>query len=270
MQYLSEEHLARIKLEAPDRVEKILRALETIQPKQYVCYRTCGPITIDGHLDEPSRKKAPWTDLFGHIEVVGNIPYLATRAKMLWDDQYFYVGADLEDPDCWGTLTKRDSVICGKDTDFEVFIDPDGDAMNYMELEINVLNCVWDLLLDYPHQRNGNPRNEWDWKGIRSAVQVNGTLNAPWIVDKGWTLELAFDWESMAPQAIGVSCPPKHGDQWRVNMSRVQRNREQTLTGCDWTWSCQGIYNMHVPEMFGYVQFSETAVGTGFDEFIEK
>ena len=269
MRKLSEEHLERIKLEEPERVEKIFRALETITPPGYVCYRTCGPMVIDGHLDEPSWKKAPWTDFFGHLEVPGRIPHLATRAKMLWDDDYFYVGADLEDPDVWGTLTRRDSAICGEDTDFEVFIDPDGDAMNYMELEINALNCVWDLLLDQPHHRRGDPRNEWDWEGLKTAVQVNGTLNAPWIEDKGWTIEIAFDWESMAPQAIGVSCPPGHGDQWRVNMSRVHRDREKTFIH-DWTWACQGIGSMHVPEMYGYVQFSETVVGTGVDEFVKK
>ena len=36
---------------------------------------------------------------------------------MLWDDEYFYVGADLEDLDVWGALTARDSTICGSDTD---------------------------------------------------------------------------------------------------------------------------------------------------------
>lgn len=56
-------------------------------------------------------------------------------------------------------------------------------------------------------------------------IVVDGTLNAPWIEDKGWTIEMAFDWKSMAPQCIGVSYPPKHGDQWRVNMSRMHRER---------------------------------------------
>ena len=242
-------------------MEKILRAIETNQPAQYVCYRTCGPIVVDGHLDVPSWKKAPWTGLFGHIEDPENIPLLATRAKMLWDDEYFYVGADLEDSDCWGTLTKRDASVCAEDTDFEVFIDPDGDALNYMEFEINVLNCPWDLLLKRPWHRGGQGQTEWDWKGLKTAVQVDGTLHAPWIIDKGWTVEIAFDWESMAPQAIGMSCPPKHGDQWRVNMSRLLRDRERTW-GFDWTWSCVGIYSMHVPEMYGFVQFSDKVVGT--------
>ena len=38
----------------------------------------------------------------------------------------------------------------------------------------------------------------------------------------------------------------------------------------DWTWSCQGLGSMHVPEMYGYVQFSDTVVGTAVDEFVAK
>ena len=53
-------------------------------------------------------------------------PRFRTRAKMLWDDQFFYVAAELEEPHVWATLTKHDSVIF-HDNDFEIFIDPDGD-----------------------------------------------------------------------------------------------------------------------------------------------
>ena len=67
MRKLTEEHLERIRREPPQDVDKILRAIETITPRHYLCYRTAGPITIDGRLDEPSWQKAPWTDLFVHI-----------------------------------------------------------------------------------------------------------------------------------------------------------------------------------------------------------
>ena len=83
MQKISEEHRRRIEQDNPEQVEKTLRAIATINPRRYVCYRTCGPILIDGHLDEPSWKKAPWTELFGQIEEPDRIPHLATRAKML-------------------------------------------------------------------------------------------------------------------------------------------------------------------------------------------
>ena len=65
---------------------------------------------------------------------------------MLWDDQFFYVGAELEEPHVWATLTERDSVIF-HDNDFEVFIDPDGDTHLYYELEMNASaptgTCSW-------------------------------------------------------------------------------------------------------------------------------
>ena len=60
---------------------------------------------------------------------------------MLWDDDYFYIGAELREPHVWGTLTAHDSVIF-HDNDFEVFIDPNGDNHEYYEFEINALGTV--------------------------------------------------------------------------------------------------------------------------------
>ena len=37
---------------------------------------------------------------------------------------------------------------------------------------------------------------------------------------------------------------------------------------CDnWVWSPQGEINMHIPEMWGQVQFSQITVGCGEEEF---
>ena len=115
-----------------------------------------APIQIDGRLDEDAWKTAPWTDPF--VDIEGDVrprPRFQTRAKMLWDDTYFYVAALLEEPHVWGTLTKHDSVIF-HDNDFEIFIDPDGDNHEYYEIEINALNTEWDLFLKKPY-RDGGP-----------------------------------------------------------------------------------------------------------------
>ena len=77
-----------------------------IVPKTYTCYRACGPIAIDGKLNDPSWIRAPRTDLFVDIEGdLKPIPRFGTRAIMVWDDEYFYIAADMEEPDVWGTLT---------------------------------------------------------------------------------------------------------------------------------------------------------------------
>ena len=55
--------------------------MKTIAPKGYVCYRTTGPIQMDGRLDEPAWQHAPWTDDFADIEGdARSRPRLRTRA----------------------------------------------------------------------------------------------------------------------------------------------------------------------------------------------
>ena len=247
------------------------------KPRQYLCYRTPQALTIDGKLDEGAWAKAAWTEDF--VDIQGEHmtePRHRTRAKMLWDDEYLYFAAWMDEPQLWGTLTKRDSVIY-YDNDFEVFIDPDGDTHQYMELEINALGTEWDLFLVKPYRDGGPALHDWDMQGLRSAVALLGTLNDPSDTDKGWSVEIAIPWKTLK-EAAHRPAPPKEGDTWRINFSRVQWEllvengryvkRKNPKTGADWpednwVWSPQGVVNMHEPEHWGYVQFSTSAVGSG-------
>jgi hypothetical protein len=240
-----------------------------VPPKGYICYRATGPIKVDGQLDEASWREVPWTDAF--VDIEGDAkprPRLLTRVKMLWDDHYFYVGAHLEEPHVWATLTEHDSVIF-HDNDFEVFIDPNGDNHEYYEFEINALNTSWDLLLPRPYKDGGKAVNSWEIPGLLSAVHVDGSLNDPRDTDKGWSVEIAFPWKVLGELAY-LPAPPRDGDQWRVNFSRVEW-RHQIVDGKyrkvpgtkedNWVWSPQGVVDMHRPETWGYVQFSTAKVG---------
>jgi hypothetical protein len=201
---------------------------------------------------------------------------------MLWDDEFFYFGADLEEPHLWATLKARDSVIF-QDNDFEVFIDPDGDTHAYFELEINALNTVWDLLLVQPYRDGGPAIHGWDIAGLRTAVDLRGTLNRPADRDGGWSVEIAVPWAVLAEAAPRRS-RPRPGDQWRVNFSRVQwqldvrdgryAKRPDPKTGKllpedNWVWSPQGAINMHMPERWGIVQFSDRPPGGPATPFVE-
>ena len=240
-------------------------------PKGYVCYRTDEPLSLNGRLDDAPWRLAPWTDDF--IDIRGDAgpkPRFRTRAKMLWDDEYFYVGAEMEEPHVWGTLTEHDSVIF-QDNDFEVFIDPDGDNHDYYEFEINALNTGWDLLLKKPYRDGGPALNEWEIPGLKTAAHIDGTLNDPSDTDRGWTVEIAFPWAVLGEYARRPS-PPHDGDQWRVNFSRVEwetdivgggYRKRPGLPEDNWVWSPQGVIDMHRPERWGFVQFSATPAGTG-------
>jgi hypothetical protein len=257
-----ERHAARLAaLDAPDGY---------LPPRGYVCHRAGGPIAIDGKLDEAAWQAVPWTEDFVDIEGVRRPPpRYRTRVKMLWDDQYFYVAAELQEPHVQGTCTKHDSYIFHEDNDFEVFIDPDGTNHNYVELEMNALNTTWDLLLKKPYRDGGPAHDEYEIDGLKTAVHVQGTVNDPRDIDKGWTIELAFPWATLG-RLSKRPAPPRDGDYWRVNFSRVQwtfdivdgmYRRVKDQREDNWVWSPQGVVDMHRPESWGYVQFSTAPPG---------
>ena len=241
------------------------------QPRGYVCQQTPGPIEIDGVLEE-AWDRAPWTEPFVDIEgSLKPLPYLNTRAKMLWDDDYFYVAAFLEQPHVWATLRKRDSVIY-HDDDFEVFIDPNGDTHEYYELEVNALGTEWDLLLLKPYRDGAPAVDAWDIQGLQTGVAIHGTLNDPHDRDEGWSIEIAFPWDVLE-ECAHRPVPPGDGDLWRVNFSRVEWRKDVVGDGYvkakdpatgrafpehNWVWSPQGLIAMHYPEMWGYVEFRAT------------
>ena len=238
-------------------------------PKGYVCGRAKVPIVVDGKLDDEAWHHAPWTDDFVDIEGdLKPLPRFRTRAKMAWDDTYFYIAAELVEPHVWGTLTRHDSVIF-HDNDFEVFIDPDGDNHEYYELEINALNTEWDLLLEKPYRDGGPAVDAWEIPGLKTATHVNGKLSDPTGLDESWTVEMAIPWKALEPRAHRPS-PPRDGDQWRVNFSRVEwehmiedkaYKKVPNKPEANWVWSPQGAVDMHRPEKWGYVQFSEKLPG---------
>ncbi len=251
-------------------------------PFEYVCRRAAGPIKVDGRLDEASWADADWTEVFGDIEgPAKSAPRFRTRAQMLWDDQYLYIAAYLEEPHVWATLTARDSIIF-QDNDFEVFIDPDGDTHDYYELEMNALNTVWDLLLVKPYRDGGPAVHSWDIQGLKTGVHVMGTLNDPSDRDKAWTVEIALPFAVLKECIPGKPERPAAGDQWRVNFSRVEYRLDvrngayakakdpgtgQHLPEDNWTWTPQGVINIHYPEMWGFVQFSSKLPGKGKERF---
>lgn len=240
-------------------------------PPSYVAYRTENAPEIDGKVTEAAWQRAEWTAPF--IDIRGEehpTPRLETRAKILWNEDYFYVAAELEEPDVWATLTERDATIF-RDNAFEVFIDPDGDTHNYYELEVNAFGTAWDLFLTKPSGDGRVSLSAWDIRGMEVGVHVNGTLNNPGDTDEGWTVELALPWAVLEEAAPGERSP-QPGEQWRLNFARAQwpltvvdgtyRKAEDARADW-WTWASQGTVNMHKPERYGYVQFTEETVGAG-------
>lgn len=239
-------------------------------PKYYICNRAKEKLIVDGNVNKSFWDNAAWTDEF--VDIEGDLkpkPWKRTRVKMLWDDEYLYFGADMEEDQIWATLTERDSVIF-YDNDFEIFIDPDGDTHKYYEFEMNALNTIWDLLLTKPYRDDGSPINSWDIRGIKTAVKINGELNNPVAKNIGWSVEVAIPW-SVLKECAKEKRMPEHGEYWKVNFSRVEWKTEvkdgkyskvinpetgKSYPEDNWVWSPMGIINMHYPELWGFLVFN--------------
>lgn len=235
-------------------------------PRHYVCPRV-DSLQLKGDLSDPAWQQAPWTEDF--VDILGDKapkPRFRTRVKMLYDAENLYIGAELEEPHVWATLTEHDSVIF-HDNDFEIFLDPDGDHHLYAEFEINAFNTFWDLLLVKPYRDHGPAVNGYEIKGIRTAVHVDGTINDPSDTDRGWTVEVALPFKALAEIARTAS-PPNVGDVWRINFSRVQwvtdvvdgrYVKRKGLPEDNWVWTPQHVVDMHQPEHWGFLIFGEGA-----------
>lgn len=239
-------------------------------PRHYTCVFVEKPPVIDGKLDDAVWQDTRFSALFVDIEGTAKpAPLYDTRMAMVFDNDYLYIAARLDEPHVWATLTERDSIIF-YDNDFEVFIDPDGDTHEYYELEVNAFGTAWDLFLTKPYRDSGTALHDWNITGLKVATNVDGTINDPSDMDQGWQVEIAIPFKALSP-AAHKTIPPSHGDRWRMNFSRVEwrvdavdgtyRKKVDPATDkpypeYNWVWSPQGLIQMHYPEMWGFVTFA--------------
>jgi hypothetical protein len=235
--------------------------------KKYTANAVKRAIVVDGKLAERDWKSAAIISDFEDIE--GGTkpkPTFNTTVKMMWDSQYLYIGAVLQEPHLWGTLKKYDDIIY-RDHDFEVFLDPTGDAEHYFEIEINVLGTIMDLYMNKPYKKGGTFDLGWNATGIISAVHVDGTINNNADIDSNWTVEMAIPFSAIS--RLNRAAIPSATNPWRINFSRVQwtlepsgisyqkklKENKKPISEYNWVWSPTGIVDMHVPGKWGYLYF---------------
>jgi hypothetical protein len=220
-------------------------------------------ITIDGKLDEQVWRAAARTSSFvdpstgrpnREIQVRGN-------ARLLWDDNGVYVAIDVRDKDVVGGFKKEDKNphLWTKDT-AEIMIDPEGDGDNadYYEIQINPQNLVFDSQFDKynePKTEPDGPFGHEEWSAeLKSAVNVDGTMDKSDDRDRGYTVEAFLPWKSFSK---AKKIPPTAGDSWRMNFYAMENNG-----GSSWSAILkQG--NFHKASRFGKVTWTDRHADPG-------
>ena len=213
----------------------------------YVAHRTGGPMTIDGVLAETAWDKAEKAGPFVR-SLDGKPAGAATEARLLWDDEYLYVAFLCEDANVSGAFFKDDEKLYTSNV-VEIFLNPSGDGSRYDEIEVAPTNALFDASF------SGGPRQGMDlsWSShARHAVHVDGTLNDPRDVDRGWTVELAIPFASLT----GMPRPrPQRGDRWKFNLYRLRQGPGQPGEGQAWSPPMRGDF--HALDRFATLRFED-------------
>lgn len=209
----------------------------------YQVGRTAGPIKVDGKLDEAAWRKASLVGDFVN-NVDGSVSVYKTEARVLYDDNYLYFAFRSVDDNVWSTMRRRDEHLWDEEV-VEVFLQADPSQPSYIELEVNPLGTMLDIYL--LGIRKPLPYESWNSKGLRWAVQVDGTVDGK-PGDRGWTCEIALP---IADVVTAPHLPPQPGDRWRMNLYRMEQRPKPALLA----WSPTLKDDFHVPARFGEIVF---------------
>jgi hypothetical protein len=185
-----------------------------------------GEIEIDGKFSEKAWASAEAITDFKH-RAEGD-PQVKTVARFLWDDDYLYVAAWMEEssPDHMKSDAEPPIPLTWDDDDFELFFDPEQSQGNYVRLFQNVAGTRFNSL---PR----NVENRYFQSDYKSAIEKD---------DDYWTLEMKIPWSD-----IDVKTPPRAGDKWSLNIGRHRPQSEPS----EMFWA-GGLYN---PSHYGILVF---------------
>ncbi|ORX96994.1 CBD9-like protein [Basidiobolus meristosporus CBS 931.73] len=231
-------------------------------PKSYATLPAHKPPKIDGHLDDGIWDSIAWSSPFSDIKAGGEVAseYLA-RFKYTYDEEYFYVGAEIFDPNAVDDCSQDRFNF--KNSTFRVYIDPLRTNHNYKELQITPFGNIKEIAWSKPPADGGVPNEKWSLGPKSHGTTVVNSGKGKLAIRnntgrKSWTLEWAisqdalltdyrkrgrFDFNRRPSTQFGV---------FGFRMSR-RRNNNTPLEQYRHTWTPQYSEDIQNPEWWGSV-----------------
>lgn len=181
-----------------------------------------------------------------------------TEARMGWTRDGVYIRWMSTDPHIWIDYKNRDDPLWNEEV-VEVFLALSEDPYRYLEFEVSPNNLIVDLDIQWKNNAGalsmvGN--KDWDSKGSRSRVKLDGTLNDPSDIDRSWIADLFIPFADMDVKAPTKGAP---SPTWRVNFYRIDRPSKSQPENDEYSaWSPTLVTPAayHVPPRFGYLTFA--------------
>ncbi|HZL91790.1 MAG TPA: PQQ-dependent sugar dehydrogenase [Pirellulaceae bacterium] len=187
----------------------------------FECRFTDGPIKIDGKADDEAWKHAQVIDKFTVSWLKEPRPAkTTTKARLLWDREYLYFLAEMQDGDLFADVKERDGKTWFNDV-FELFFKPAVDKPGYYEFQVNAAGTEMDMFIA---QREAGAYEKYIKEGefdFDSQVVLRGTLERRDDKDEGWTVEGRIKWIGF----LKTGGRPAVDETWRFALCRYDYNK---------------------------------------------
>lgn len=204
--------------------------------------KTKNKISIDGDLSD---WKTPFLRPF-IIHNSGEKAVQNTFVSLSWNKKNLYLAYKCTDSNIIGKTQNKDSQIFYTDDLVEIFLDPDGDGQNYVEVGVNAFSTNYDLLLECisPECGGWNTDLNFDIKGIETASKINS---------EGYTVEIKIPFSSLEKIENGGFSKPKVGTKWKGNAFRIDYGNTTEYLALQPYKSSK--FGFHQPEEFAVFEF---------------
>lgn len=165
---------------------------------------TATPIKLDGTLNDPAWQKTPaytlvhsrnqWKNAHPEIrKFFRNGVAEPGKVRVLWDDQYLYVGMEFTDSDIAAEGTEDQTPLFSKGDTAEVFLKPVNKTW-YWEMYVTpkAQKTAYFFKGRGHHSLPSCFPEKPALSGMKAAAKADGTVNNPWDKDKKWTAVIAI------------------------------------------------------------------------------
>lgn len=215
-----------------------------IYSQTFSIQKTTEKINIDGDLSD-------WKTPFLGPFVIHNSGEKATQntiVSLSWNDENLYIAYRSNDSKIIGESKKKDSDIYKTDDLVEIFIDPDGDGQNYIEIGVNAFSTNYDMLVKCVSPSCGG------WK-TSANFNISGLEAISKITPEGFCTEIKIPFSSLENIQNGNFSKPKTGTKWKANVFRIDYGNTTEYQALQPYKSLK--YGFHQPEEFPVFEFVE-------------
>ena len=216
----------------------------TVHSQNIPIHKTTDQLIIDGNLSD-------WKTAFQGPFIIHDSGANASQNTMVslsWNNDNLYIAYKSSDSKIVGSTQKKDSQIFNTDDLVEIFIDPDGDSQNYIEIGVNAFSTHYDMLLKCISPDCGG------WK-TSMIFDISGLEAVSKITPDGYATEIKIPFSSLEKIQNGNFSKPKTGTKWKGNTFRIDYGTTTEYLALQPYKSLK--FGFHQPEEFAMFEFVE-------------